>query len=250
LKALVLAAGQGSRLRPLTLDRPKPMIEIAGAPILEHNVRRLVSHGFTQIVINLHYLPDTIEDYFGNGSRFGATISYSFEDELLGTAGALKKVEDRFQDDDFLVIYGDNLTTCDFSDLMRTHRAKQAILTMALHRREDPRSSGIVGLDNEGRITRFLEKPSVEQVFSQWVNAGALALSPAILDVIPAGRFSDFGRDILDGLVRGGYPIYGYQMDGRIWWIDSLEDYQATRAAFEDGPKAELIIGRTDEPGT
>jgi mannose-1-phosphate guanylyltransferase len=208
------------------------MIEVAGAPILEHSIRRLVAFGFHEIVINLHHCPDSITDHFGRGERFGASISYSFEDELLGTAGALKNIEDHFREDDFLLLYGDNLTTCDFAALMHQHKDRGADLTMAVLEREDPRSSGIVELQEGDRITRFREKPARHELFSRWVNAGIFALSPSVLDLIPPGKHSDFGKDILEPMIRDGFSVYGYRMGGKLWWIDTLEDYKATCEAF------------------
>jgi NDP-sugar pyrophosphorylase family protein len=210
------------------------MIEVAGAPILEHCVRRLVAFGFSELVMNLHHCPESITEHFGSGERFGASISYSFEDELLGTAGALKNVETQFRDDDFVVAYGDNLTTCDFSALMSQHKETGADLTMAVFERDDPRASGIVQLEADNRITRFREKPRQHEIFSRWVNAGALALSPSVLDVIPPGKHSDFGKDILELMLGDGYSIYGYRLGGALWWIDTLDDYKATCEAFRD----------------
>ncbi len=226
---MVLAAGEGTRLRPLTDDRPKPMIEIAGAPILEHNVRLLAAHGVKEIVVNLHYKPEAIEHYFGDGSRFGVSIVYSHEEHLLGTAGGLKKMERAFTGGDFFLVYGDNLTTLDLGALAAHHRERGAVLTMALFEREDPRQSGIVGLDGDDRIVRFLEKPKDDEIFSHWVNAGFLVLSPRLLDAIPAGRPSDFGRDVVRELLARNEPVYGYRMSEPLWWIDSVEDYERTR---------------------
>ena len=216
MKAMVLAAGEGSRLGALTEDKPKPMLAVGGVPILERNVRLLARYGVEEIVINLHHRPEVIVDHFGDGSRFGVKITYSFEERLLGTAGALGKVRDIFRDDFFLV-YGDNLTTCDLGALMRLHHERAAALTIALYYREDPRASGIVGLDAEDRIVRFVEKPLPDQIFSHWVNAGYLALAPSVLDLIPVSGASDFGHDIFGKL---------------LWWIDSRVDYERTCREF------------------
>jgi NDP-sugar pyrophosphorylase family protein len=234
MKAMVLAAGKGSRLGQLTATQPKPMMRIGGMPILERNVRLLVEHGFKDLVINLHCLPDVITQYFANGARFGASITYSYEQELLGTAGALRRVESYF-DDDFLVLYGDNITTCDLSALMRWHRKSGAKLTVGVFERPDPLSSGIVELDSDGRIIRFLEKPRPDEAFSCWVSAGILAVAVAAMKYIPERMPSDFGRDVIPGLISSGEPVYGYRMKEPSWWIDTPEDYDRTRRAFESG---------------
>ena len=180
-KAMLLAAGEGRRLRPFTDDRPKPMIEIGGRPILEHTVRLLARYGVRDIAINLHYHPESIVNHFGDGERFGVRIRYSRESELLGTAGAVKKLESFF-DEPFLVVYGDNLTDIDVERFSRFHRSNRAIATIALFRRENATESGIVGVTEEGRVTRFLEKPKPDEIFSNWVNAGMLVCEPAILE--------------------------------------------------------------------
>ena len=225
MKAMILAAGGGTRLRPLTERMPKPMVPIAGRPILEYNIRLLAKHGIRELVVNLHHYPDMVVDYFGDGQAWGVSITYSYEPVLLGTAGAVKKVEALF-DSTFLMVYGDNLTTCDIGQLCSFHREKKAVGTMALFHRDDPTASGIVGLDEDDRIICFLEKPELHQVFSHWVNAGLLVLEPEVLYYIPADRPSDFGRDILPALIDAGRPLYGYQMSEGLWWIDTLEDYR------------------------
>jgi mannose-1-phosphate guanylyltransferase/phosphomannomutase len=241
---MILAAGEGSRLRPLTIDRPKPMIEIAGAPILEHNVRRLVEHGFTEIVINLHHAPEAIVAHFGDGARFGARISYSREEHLLGTAGGVKRAA-HLLGPDFLVVYGDNLSLCDFTALFKTHVTKAAWLTMGLFEREDPTASGIVDVGPDGRIRRYLEKPAPEQVFSHWVNAGVLALSAEVLGLIAPDKPSDFGHDVLGSLLDWGAPIYGVPVGRDLWWIDSIADYERTVRFFEDGEAASRLYANS-----
>ena len=234
MRALVLAAGQGVRLRPLTNALPKPMIAIGGLPILEYNIRLLAKHGIRELVINLHHCPDVVTDYFGDGRSWGVSITYSYEPVLLGTAGAAKKVEALF-DSTFLVVYGDNLTTCDMGRLHVFHREKEGVGTVAVFHRNDPMASGIVGLDKDDCITRFLEKPEPHQVFSHWVNAGLLVLEPEVLACIPADRPSDFGRDVLPALIAAGRPLYGYRMIEGLWWIDTLEDYQSVQELVEKG---------------
>ncbi|MCJ7668608.1 MAG: nucleotidyltransferase family protein [Anaerolineae bacterium] len=232
---MILAAGEGTRLRPLTDHIPKPMLLVAGKPILEHTLELLARYGISEVVINLHHQPQTIVDHFGDGSRWGVHITYSFESELLGTAGAVKKVREQF-DSSFLTLYGDNLTTCDLTRLTVFHRAKGGIATIALHYRDDPTASGIATLDDRDRITRFVEKPKSHQVFSHWVSAGLLVLEPEVLDVIPEGGPSDLGRDLFPSLLARGEATYGYRMSQGeyLWWIDTPEDLQRVKAIWEE----------------
>jgi NDP-sugar pyrophosphorylase family protein len=235
IKALILAAGEGARLRPYTVNRPKPMIPIAGKPILQHNIELLARHGIRELAINLHHCPDVISDHFGDGTRFGVHITYSFEPMLLGTAGALKQIESFFSET-FVVIYGDNLIRCDLTRLLNKHQRHAAQVTIALFHRDDVTQSGIVELDGADRITRFLEKPAADQVFSHWVNAGVLVLEPLVLQQIPADVPSDFGREILPRLVRDGAALYGYRMGPHegLWWIDTPADLEHVQNTFKE----------------
>ena len=227
MQALILAAGAGSRLRPYTNVVPKPMLSIAGKPILEHNVRMLVQCGVRDIVINLHHRAEVIKDFFADGSAFDARITYSHETTLRGTGGAIDVLRDRLRGD-FFIVYGDNLSTCRLDRLFALHAEKNAALTMAVFHREDVLASGIVGLADDGRITRFLEKPHRDAVFSNWVNAGILVGGARLLDFIPRGVKSDLSHDILPKMLERGEKLYGYTMQEPLWWIDSLEDYERT----------------------
>ena len=232
-KAMLLAAGRGTRLGTRSETVSKCMIPIAGKPILEHNVCILQSYGVTDLVINLHHLPQTIMTHFGDGHEWSVQINYALEPELMGTAGAVKNAE-HFFNTPFFVWYGDNLSNCRLDNLWRFHQSKRGIATIALHYREDPTHSGIVALDESGRITRFVEKPRSDEVFSHWVSAGILVLDPKVLDVIPRGSVADFGRDVFPALLERGLPIFGYQMsaDEGLWWIDTAEDLNRVEQAF------------------
>jgi mannose-1-phosphate guanylyltransferase/phosphomannomutase len=234
MTAMILAAGEGSRLRPLTDHTPKPMLRICGRPILEHGIRLLTKHGIRDLVINLHHRPEEIRAYFGDGAAWGASIRYSFEPHLLGTAGAVRKVQEVF-DQTFLVLYGDNLTDCDLDRLRTFHQSRRAMATIALFRRENVSASGIAELADDDRIVRFVEKPQADAIFSHWVNAGLLVLEPAVLTMIPPGRPADFGRDVLPGLLANGYPVYGYRMREHLWWIDTIEDYERVDQLCKSG---------------
>lgn len=209
------------------------MIEIAGKPVLAYNVELLARAGIREAAINLHYLPESIRNYFGDGRDFGVAITYAHEPELLGTAGAARSLAAFLRNGDFLVVYGDNLSTIDLAALAALHRDKRADLTLAVYHREDPGASGIVAFDADSRVTRFLEKPAGNEVFSHWVNAGYLVANGSVLDRIPADRPSDFGRDVIPRLVDSGARVYAYPMTERLWWIDSLADYDRTKAEFE-----------------
>lgn len=234
VKALLLAAGRGERLRPLTDACPKPMIEIGGKPILQHNVELLVSAGIRDIVINLHYLPGSITSHFGDGRSFGANIEYEFEPELLGTAGTARNVSAKFEREPFVVVYGDNLSTIDLKKMVEFHHHNRAEATIALFERPDATGSGIVSFSEDGRITRFKEKPLEREIFSNWVNAGYYVLEPSVIDAIPEYYPSDFGRDVFPRMLRDGARLYGYPMKERLWWIDSPADYERAKDVFPD----------------
>ncbi len=242
-KAIILAAGHGTRLRPLTDRVPKAMVPVAGKPVLQHAVERLRDCGVREIAINLCHLPRVVMDHFGDGSRWGVKIHYSVEQEVLGTAGGVKRVADLF-DGPFFVWYGDNLSSIDLSSMYRFHRDKAAAVTMALCHREYVNASGIVGLDADNRITRFLEKPSPEQVFSHWINAGIYVLEPGVLEAIPEGKFYDFGRDLFPALLDRGGPLYGYLMGENelLWLIDTPVYLEQVEREF--GASSSLDLGR------
>jgi len=236
MKAMLLAAGQGSRLRPLTDRIPKCMIPVGGKPILEHTIEWFARSGVTEIIVNLCSLPQVIMDYFGHGDRWGVRITYSLEEQSLGTAGGVKNAAWFFDDGPFLVWYGDNLSHCDLDRLYRFHCAKGGLATIALHHREDVSQSGIVGLDDVDRIMRFLEKPTPEQTFSHWVNAGIYVLDPAVLGFIPAEGIPDFGRDIFPRMLAAGWPLYGYRLTDAegLWWIDRHEDLTRVQQEWKE----------------
>ncbi|HEY7203335.1 MAG TPA: nucleotidyltransferase family protein [Methylomirabilota bacterium] len=221
MKAMILAAGEGTRLRPLTLDRPKPMLPVAGRPLLEHIIAWLRHHHITRIAMNLHHRPQIVMDHFGRGVDFGVDITYSIEDEILGTAGGAKRLAP-FLDEPFVLVYGDVLTDFDLSALIEFHRSRppEPHLSIALYRVPNPWDCGIVGLDGEGRILRFVEKPKREDVFSDLASTGVLVVDHELLQYVPAGRFSDFGLDILPALLRSGVPLHGWTIPDSAYLVD------------------------------
>jgi NDP-sugar pyrophosphorylase family protein len=236
MKAMILAAGNGNRLRPLTDNIPKPMVPLHGKPLVEYTVEWLKRYGISDIAMNLHYYFEVIVDYFGDGSKWIVDITYSREEELLGTAGAIKRLE-WFFDDAFLVIYGDNLSDCNISKLADFHHSKGGIGTIVLFRREDTSASGIAQLDDDARIVKFLEKPSSIESFSKLVNAGIYILKPSILEYIPDDQPFDFGRQLFPLLLSKGEKLYGYVMseEEHLYWADTIESYQVMIEAIDTG---------------
>src|SRR5262245_43546937 len=189
MKAMILAAGEGTRLRPMTLDRPKPMLPLSGRPVLEHTLAWLRHHGIRQVAINVHYQPDKIMDHFKDGIRFGMELTYSVEARLLGTAGAVKRLADYFSDAPFVVVYGDVITDLELSNLVAFHaeRPLHPAITLSLYRVANPTECGIADLDREGRLCAFVEKPRPGEVFSDLASAGVLVVDPAMVATIPEG---------------------------------------------------------------
>ncbi len=222
MKALVLAAGKGTRLKPLTDVRPKPMIPVGGRPLLERVVMQLRESGITELFINLHSYPECIQNHFGDGSRFGVKICYSYEPKLLGTAGAAKKLETFLRGEPFLVYYADNYVEIDLTRMISFHSGKKAIGTIAVFSGEEISSSGVVEVDPENRIQRFLEKPGPHQTASRWINAGVYLLEPEILDFVPAEEIFDFGHDLFPVVLSQGYPLYSYPLSGAVFGIDTI----------------------------
>lgn len=236
MKALILAAGEGTRLRPLTLERPKPMLPIGDRPLLEILLRLLARHGVRDVAINLHYKPDVVTAYFGDGSRWGIHLTYSYEESILGTAGAVRRLQPFF-DEPFYVLYGDVLTDLDLTALAGFHRARQSLLTAALYRVPRPWECGIVDLDCEGRIRRFVEKPPRDQVFSDLANAGIYVMEPALITHIPPDTFYDFGRDLFPRLLDLGVPMYGYPIGPADYVLDigSPDKYEQANRDWAKG---------------
>ena len=213
MKAMILAAGEGTRLRPLTFALPKPMIPIVGKPLLERTLAWLAGQGVTEAAINLYHRPQAIPDHFGEEFA-GVRLHYFFEDTLRGTSGGVKAAERLFRDAPFFVIYGDNLIDADLKRLAEFHNFHVGVATIALFHHPNPTAAGIVALDAGGRITRFVEKPPADQVFSDLANAGVYVLDPSVLDAIAPDVPSDFGRDIFPALLAQGEPMFGTLLGG------------------------------------
>ncbi len=231
MKAMILAAGVGNRLRPLTDELPKPMVPVANAPVLAHVITALRRHGFDDLAINLNYLPEQITGHFGDGGDHGVRIRYSHEPEALGTAGGVKRLGS-FWDDTFLVVGGDDLTDMGLSDMLAFHRSHGGLATLALYPVADPSQFGVVVLDGGGRITAFQEKPKREEAKSNLCNMQVYLFEPEILDLIPDEGFFDFGSQLFPVLAAQGAPIYGYRADGYWRDIGNPRDYLAANLDF------------------
>ena len=235
MKAFILAAGLGTRLRSLGLDLPKVMVPVGGKPLLEHHLELFKRQGIHELIINLHYLPEKITDYFGDGSKFGVKVTYSREPELLGTAGAVKKMERELLDGTFVVFYGDNLVRVEFAPLIEFHRARQAVATVVLFASNEPWTGGVVETDSNGRVLRFVEKPDPKQVSTNLISAGIFVIEPSVLEMIPAGQFYDFGKDVFPKLLAEGRPVYAMKPEAYIRDVGTPERLAKAQYDFEQG---------------
>ena len=229
-----MAGGEGTRLRPLTSNQPKPLMSLVNQPMMEHIVRLLKRHGFDDIVVTLAFLPQTIRSYFGDGSEFGVRMVYATEETPLGTAGSVGNAKKEL-DEPFLVISGDVLTDVDLSAIVDFHRQRGALATIALKSMENPLEFGIVITHDDGSIERFLEKPTWGQVFSDTVNTGIYVLEPEVFDYIPDGQSVDFSEDVFPALLADAKPVFGYIADG--YWEDvgTLDAYLKAHQDMLDG---------------
>src|SRR5262245_40099874 len=234
MKTVILAGGEGTRLRPLTSNTPKPMMPLVNKPMLEHIVNLLAHHGFDDIVVTVAFLANQIRDYFGDGSDFGVTMRYATEDSPLGTAGSVRNASAEL-DDTFLVISGDVLTDLDRTTLVKAHRDAGATASIALKHVENPLEFGIVITKPDGTIERFLEKPTWGQVFSDTINTGIYVLEPSVFDFIPEGEVVDFSGDVFPALLARGHTLHGHITDD--YWEDvgNLDAYIRAHADVPDG---------------
>src|SRR5579862_1567509 len=237
MKAVVMAGGEGSRLRPLTIGHPKPMVPIVGKPVMEHILELLRQHDITDIVVTLQYLPGVIQDYFGDGGSFGVNLSYSVEDHPLGTAGSVKNAME-FLDNTFLVICVDAVTDFYLRDFFTFHRERQAAATLTLYRVPNPLEYGVIITAEDGRIQQFLEKPSWGEVFSDTINTGIYVLEPSVMEFVPADTTYDFSQQLFPMLLEQRHPLFGYVAPG--YWCDvgNLPEYMRATA--------DILMGRTN----
>ncbi|NMA92956.1 MAG: NTP transferase domain-containing protein [Firmicutes bacterium] len=248
MKAVIMAGGAGSRLRPLTCDRPKPMVPVMNRPLMEYSVELLKEHGVQEIKVTLQYQPEQIMEHFGAGQQFGVKFHYFIEERPLGTAGSVKNASERL-DETFIVISGDALTDFDLTRAVKYHRLKGAAATLVLTAVNNPLEYGVVLLDDQGRIQRFLEKPGWSEVFSDTVNTGIYILEPEVLDLIPPGKEVDFSKDLFPEMLERKMPLLGCVLDG--FWCDigDLREYcRAHRRVLQGRVKVNLKACQL-EPG-
>jgi mannose-1-phosphate guanylyltransferase len=263
MKAMILAAGKGTRVRPITHTTPKPMIPILQKPVMEFLLELLKEHGFDEIMVNVSHLAEEIENYFRDGQRFGVQIAYSFEGRIedgeligdaLGSAGGLKRIQDfqPFFDDTFVVLCGDALIDLDLTEAVRRHKQKGAMASLIARRvpREEVSSYGVVVTDPDGRVLSFQEKPAVAEAASDMINTGIYIFEPEVLDFIPSGEPFDIGADLFPRLVEADAPFYALPMEFE--WVDigKVPDYwQAIRSVLQGDVRQVQIPGREVRPG-
>jgi len=221
MKALLLAAGKGERLGAVTKMIPKPMVKISGKPVLEHNILMLKNSGVEDIFINLHHLPEIITDYFGDGKKWGVNINYRYEEELLGTSGAVKSFS-KILTDQFVVVYADNLfdETLSLNPMLATHNENKSDFTMGLCEVDDISLSGTVEVTESNKITKLVEKPETKGIVKGWVNAGIYIIEPALVDLIETGN-SDFSNDFIPFLLESDYNVFSHKLEKKVIPIDT-----------------------------
>jgi mannose-1-phosphate guanylyltransferase / phosphomannomutase len=244
-----MAGGEGTRLRPLTASQPKPLLPVANRPVLEHVLRLLRRHGVVETVVTVQHLAALVRTHFGDGDDLGMSLSYATEETPLGTAGSVKNAEAVVGDEPFVVISGDALTDVDLTDMLRLHRERGALLTVAMVRVPSPLEFGIVATDDDGRVSRFLEKPTWDQVFSDTVNTGIYVMEPEVLAGLERGRRLDWAGHVLPDLLARGAPVYGYA-SSRYWAdVGSLESYFQVQADVLDRAVEVESLGFEISPG-
>jgi mannose-1-phosphate guanylyltransferase / phosphomannomutase len=244
-----MAGGEGTRLRPMTANQPKPLLPVANRPIMEHVLRLLKRHGFEETVVTVQFLAAMVRNYFGDGEEVGLSLQYATEEMPLGTAGSVKNAEDALRDDSFLVISGDALTDLDLSEMVRFHKENGALVTVGLTRVPDPLEFGIVIANEDGRIQRFLEKPTWGQVFSDTVNTGVYIMEPEVLAEVRPKESVDWSHDVFPKLLKRGAPMFGYVSD-RYWEdVGTLESYLKAQADVLNKKVHTDIAGFEVSPG-
>ncbi|HXE99910.1 MAG TPA: nucleotidyltransferase family protein [Solirubrobacterales bacterium] len=246
MRAMVMAAGLGTRLRPLTYEIAKPLVPVANRPVMEHILLLLRRHGFGPVIANLHWFGDAIRDRFGDGSRLGIDLTYSREDELLGTAGGVRNVADFFGDEPFLVMAADALTDIDLSALRAAHEANDGIATLAVKRVSEVSEFGVVITDSAGRVQGFQEKPEPAEALSDLASCMIYVLDREIFDYFPSKPAVDFAREVFPALLENDVPFYVHRIDA--YWNDvgSLPEYlrgnlDAVEGTVEVEPAGELL---------
>jgi mannose-1-phosphate guanylyltransferase len=263
MRAMVMAAGLGTRLRPITYALPKPLAPVVNRPIMEHIVELLRGHGYTELVSNLSYLPEQIRDHFGNGERFGVELTWSYEEELLGTAGGVRKVRDFLLEDDgsFLVLGADALTDVDLASLREFHDSHDGVATLAVKRVPDTTQYGVVIQGSDGRVQGFQEKPDPAEALSDLANCMIYLMRPQVFDYFPSEPVVDWALDVFPALLENDVPFYVHEIDA--YWndignlhellegnFDALEGRVQVRYDAEPISEGVLAPAGTAVPGT
>jgi mannose-1-phosphate guanylyltransferase / phosphomannomutase len=245
MKGVILAGGKGTRLHPLTYDTPKPMLRVLGKPVMEYSIELLKKHHITKIAILIHYQGEQIRSYFQDGSRWGVELVYFEDNPPLGTAGSIKAAE-RFLDETFVVISGDVLTDIHLRNGIHFHQQRDALLTMIVKEEENPSDFGIIKLNIDGQIIRYIEKPTSQEVFSFMVNTGIYVMQPSILKEIKPFCFTDLSKHIIPMMMQREKKVYGYVTID--YWLDigTLPRYErATRDLLSK--KMKILLPRRRE---
>jgi len=246
MRAVVLAAGLGTRLRPLTDDRPKALVDVGGQPLIAYNLRLLRGFGITNVIVNLHYRGDALRAALGDGSRLGVRIEWSPEDPILDTGGAIKNVEARLAGDDFLVLNADTIVDLPLDRVVAAHRTRGAAATLVL--RHDPEQAryGLIEVDADDRIRRFLGRPaSVAAPLTPFMFAGVHVMSPAVFRYMPAGGVFSMTRDTYPAMLAAGAPLYGFRFDGFWRVIDTPADRDRAAKEIASAQFAHLTTGES-----
>lgn len=247
MRAVIIAGGSGTRLRPLTYNTPKPMVPLFNKPFLQYQLELLKRHGITEIIINLHYLSDVIREYFGDGSELGLKLFYSLEEKPLGTAGAVKLAEEYFNDEPLVVFNGDILTDLNLSEVIQFHKTRGARATITMIRVTDPTAYGLIFTNDDGQVTRFLEKPSWDEATVDTVNAGIYVLDPSVFRYVPRNEAYSFERGLFPLLLQLNEKVFGYTTDA--YWLDigsPVKYLQAHTDILQDRVQVDLDAERRE----
>lgn len=245
MKGLVLAAGEGTRLRPLTADRPKPMVSVAGVPMIAYALDWMRTNGVTEVAINTHYRPEPLVAFVGDGAAFGLSVQYSHEPVLLGSSGALAPLQTFFRGEElFVVLYGDVLTNQPLGPVIDAHRQAKADATLVLTEVDDPRRAGMVELDDHDGILRLVEKPRDWPAGACWANGGIYLLGPRIWDFAPTSGYHDFGFDLLPAMLAAGSRLHGFRSRAALVDIGSHERLAQAADLVERGrlPRPQMVL--------
>jgi len=249
IKTMIMAAGEGTRLRPLTYFVPKPLVPVVNRPVTDWFINHLQVQGITEIAMNVCTHAEKVIAHYGDGSKFNVSLRYSQEEALLGTAGGVKRLQGFLAKGTSLILSGDGLTDMNFEDLLQFHRKKKALATIVLKPVQQKFEYGVVLCDTEFRITNFVEKPYWGDVFANTVNTGIYVLEPEVFDFIPPDKFYDFGHQLWPELLKAGQPLYGYTMTESWYDVGNLQEYRNAHHSILSGEMHLALKGKEVKPG-